>query len=146
MMIGMNTLAVRIWTGNDTPLPKRVWGLTPKLWWAYAVVVLTCGLGDVVTTAIAVTSGKAAEGNGLVANLLAGGFVSFMAIKVLYLLMVYGLAYGLVVIAWERWLKVFRIGLYVFAGSFAIISVSNLMAAWLGDDLLNFIANLLSSH
>jgi hypothetical protein len=137
----MNATRARAWMGNETPLPKRKWGLTSGLWWAFGFLVLTCGVGDVITTAIAVNSTQAAEGNALVANLLQGGFGSFVAIKVLFLLAVYGLACGLIVVAWPRWLKVFQVGLWVYAASFAVISVSNLMAAYLGDDLLNFIAN-----
>jgi hypothetical protein len=135
---------VRVWLGNDTPAPASRWGLTPSIWWAYAVVVATCGVGDVLTTAIflAVHS-SGGEGNPVVAYLFQGGLLSWVLLKIAYLLVVYAVSRLVVVAANARWLSVYQIGLYVFAASWGLISISNLMAAFLGNDLLDFLANLL---
>jgi hypothetical protein len=101
------------------------------------------GVLDLVTTAIVlVSSNGAVEGNPVVAGALGGGFIVWVLIKVGSLAAIWGLSRLVVVIATPRLLTFYTLALYVMAGSFVLIGISNLMAAFLGNDLLNFLANL----
>ena len=141
----LDATAIRRYLGSTDPTPSTRFILTPALWLAFLSLALALS-GDVLTTGIFVASGNGHEGNPLAALLLHGGLLPLAAFKLFSLLVVYGLCVLLVIDGTPSYLFWFSFFLYFLAAALIVVCISNLMAAFLGDDLFHFLLNLYLYH
>ena len=130
--------------GSVDPPAPTVATLTWPLWGAFALLTLTFGLGDFLTTAadFSLTSGH--EASPLTAFLLHWGIWPLAVTKVLVLALVWLVARVILIDGWRegRWLLTAAI--YFTGFFFAWVCLSNLMALVLGDDLVHFVLQVFS--
>lgn len=137
------TTAIRRFIGSDLPLPATTLGLTPALWLALFVLGLAIA-SDVATTGLALAlNTQGWEGNPLAALLLRGGLLTLAAYRLFTLFVAVILARLVVLYAIPSYLRAFALSCCVVAAIFFVLSISNLMAGFLGQDLFHFVLRLL---
>lgn len=128
----------RLLNSSDPPTPT-VWSLTPILWVTFFCLFLTFGLGDILSTLLAFNFSLGQEGNPFIALLLQHGVLPFLAAKLIAFLLIYLVA-RIVLLDGSRAGRLTITSLLLFASLFyALVSLSNLMATFLGLDLFHYL-------
>lgn len=118
--------------------PPVFWGLTKACWAAFALLALFFGIGDIASTWLAFHFTAATEANPLGQAVLHAGWGALVFIKALGLTLAYALARLVIAtrIRTLRWLLL--ASLFTITLIYVAITISNLMAVFVGADLYHF--------
>ena len=120
--------------------PATFAGLTPALLVGYALLFLTFGVGDIGSTLLASRLQPAGqEVNPVSAFALLSGAAGFIAAKFAVFVAAWLLTYFIVGTGEVRWRKVITVAIFACSAIYTVITASNLMAAFAGQDLFNWL-------
>jgi hypothetical protein len=118
--------------------PDVAFGLTPALWVAFGLLFLTFGLGDSLSTLMAMHLTQGHEGNPVVASALSLGPVGLVLAK----LAIFAVAFFMtrLVVDWAgRRDRIIMTGLlFGCVAIYCVITFSNLLAVYAGNDLIHY--------
>ena len=120
--------------------PATFAGLTPALLVGYALLCCTFGIGDIASTLLAGSlQPTGAEGNPAAAFALGFGALGLIAAKSAVFCVAWLLTSLIVGTGEVRWRRVITVAIFACSPIYTIVTASNLLAAFTGGDLLNWL-------
>ena len=134
----MLTLAIRRLLGSVDPPASSVLGLTRGLWFSLFALAMALA-ADVATTGLFVAANGSSEANPIAAFFLRSGIPALALAKFVGLIAAYVAGCLIVLDGTTRYIFRYTLLLYTLAAIFVIVSLSNLMTAFIGADLFHFV-------